>query len=65
LFFKVHRKTIDKVLSQNLRLDKKIDTLINGQKILEDRILDLEKLINNNNDNNNNIQDNPINNVIS
>jgi hypothetical protein len=47
---------VEKILNQNIRMDSKLETLITGQKNLEERILNLEKLINdnNNNDSNNN-----------
>jgi phosphotransferase system HPr-like phosphotransfer protein len=50
---KVHKKSLEKIISQNVRMGEKLEILITGQKNLENRIMDLEKSINNNNNNNN------------
>ena len=36
-------KTLEKILNQNARLNTKLDTLITGQKKLEERIIKLEE----------------------
>ena len=50
---KVHKKSLKKIISQNVRMGEKLEILITGQKNLENRIMGLEKSINNNNNNNN------------
>ena len=48
---KVHKKSLEKIISQNVRMGEKLKILITGQKNLENRIMGLEKSINNNNNN--------------
>ena len=43
LLYKVSTKTLEKILNQNARLNTKLDTLITGQKKLEERIIKLEE----------------------
>ena len=50
---KVHKKSLEKIISQNVRMGEKLKILITGQKNLENRIMGLEKSINNNKNNNN------------
>ena len=45
---------MEKILNQNTQIDSKLEVLITGQKSLEERILNLEKSINNNNNNDSN-----------
>jgi len=45
-YFKVHKKSIEKILSQNAQIDSKLEKLIAGQKRLEQRITNLEKSVN-------------------
>ena len=45
-YFKVHKKSIEKIISQNAQIDSKLKKLIVGQKRLEQHITNLEKSIN-------------------
>ena len=45
-YFKVHKKSIEKIISQNAQIDSKLEKLIAGQKRLEQRITNLEKSVN-------------------
>lgn len=47
-YFKVPKKSIEKILSQNAQIDSKLEKLIAGQKRLEQHITNLEKSVNNN-----------------
>ena len=49
----VHKKSIEKILSQNIRIDTKLKILIAGQKNIEERMINLEKGLNKNNNDSN------------
>ena len=46
---KVHKKSIEKIISQNVLVDTKLEKLLAEQKRLEQRIMNLEKSVNNKN----------------
>ena len=50
-YFKVHKKSIEKIISQNAQIDSKLEKLIAGQKRIEQHIINLEKSDNNKNTN--------------